>query len=98
MNKPFIPVGEVIPFGEATQRATMAKARASSVQAPNIKNAPREAYSEGNRAPPPEAHVASDAPLDGDLSGVWKPPVRVSIIDRQPTHPHVADSKTQIRG
>jgi hypothetical protein len=91
---PGIPQGHVIPIGEATQRATMNAARAriaapKAHAATNNAKAPAEPFYSGNHSPPPEAH---------DPDKVWQPPERASLIDSVPVHPHLAETKMQIRG
>jgi hypothetical protein len=91
--RPGIPMGVVIPIGDATIRATQNAARAritgkAPVQGSNQKSL-KEAHYSANQAPSPEAH-SKDA--------VWQPPQHAELIDRLPVHPHLAESKTQIRG
>lgn len=89
-----IPQGQVIPIGEATQRATMNMSRARMAAPQIAANNPnaralKEAHHDANPSPPPESYSPED---------VWQPPQHQSLIVRVPKHPHLAQTKTQIRG
>jgi hypothetical protein len=77
-------------IGEATIRATQSAAARAKVAAMRGSGAqaPPEPYSSGSIVVPHDAY--SD-------DKVWEPSERPSIIDRQPKHPHAAQSKVQVR-
>jgi hypothetical protein len=86
--RPGIPVGNVMPIGEATIRATQAAAAAARVQAATPQGkAFQEPYRSSTGVPPPEAY---------DPNKVWKPKAREELIDRLPTHPHAHEGKAQV--
>jgi hypothetical protein len=83
-----IPVGQVIPIGEATMRATQNAARMRINQpaafAANTRVL-REPFQSANLAPPPDAFSPDT---------LWEPPDHPSQIDTRPVHPHLHESKT----
>lgn len=85
--RPGIPLGVVMPIGEATLRATQASAVAARVQAAPQGKAFKEPYRSGTGVPPPEAF---------DPNKVWKPKAREELIDQLPTHPHANEGKATV--
>jgi hypothetical protein len=81
-------IGQVIPIGEATLRATQNAAR-MRIQNPaaNAGNARalKEPFQSANFSPPPEAF---------DPDKLWQPPAHPSQIDSRSVHPHLHASKT----
>lgn len=81
--RPGVPMAPVMGVGEATMRATQAKAAIQAPRAAQSGRSFKEPYSSGHHSPPPEA-------FSGDK--LWTPPARKDLIDQQPVHPHLDKS------
>src|ERR1700722_8325361 len=81
--RPGIPLAPVMAVGEATMRATQARAVAAQPAAVANGRTFKEPFNSGHHSPPPEAFNSEK---------VWEPPNRKELIDLQPRHPHIDKS------
>lgn len=85
--RPGIPMGGVMPIGEALLRSTGRATASAALPAVGGAGMLKEPYRSASGAPPPEAY---------DPNKVWKPTDHEDVIDKQPQHPHVHEGRAQV--
>lgn len=86
-NLPDLPMGQVMPIGEAVLRATSRAATSLPLPPGGGGRDFKEPYRSSSGAPPPEAY---------DPNKLWTPPDHQDVIDRQPQHPHATEGRAQV--